>query len=537
MSEPVTATAAVSAFGGPGWWSVIPPLLAILLAILSRQVILSLGAGIWMGYSLLAGGDPLRGLAGAVEGLVAVFGDPGDTRVLLFTLVIGGLIATIDGLGGVRGFVEGLKSRRWVRGPRGAQWLAYGTGIVIFLESNITLLVAGTVARPLFDRYRLAREKLAYIIDSTSAPVCILIPLNAWGAVVIGLLEGAGVAEALAVFALAVPMNLYALAVIACCALVIQRGLWHPMREAQRRAETEGAVPPTGSAAGVALASPTPPQGGSDSPALVRDNRSPLEGEQAKRGRQPEVERWGVPGPDKARFMLLPIAVMVAAMPVGLYITGGGLNAGAGSIQQVFRVVAAGSGSTAVLWAVLLALLAAWGLGLWHRRMGVDRLMQTFMKGAGNMLPISAILLFALALGDAANALGTGDYVAGVAQGALSPVLMPPLLFLVSAFIAFSIGSSWGTFAVMIPLAMPIALGLSATMATGGDAHLSLFLAAVLSGAIFGDHASPISDTTVVASMASATDHIDHVRTQLPYALLCAATATIGFAMLGLVMM
>jgi Na+/H+ antiporter NhaC len=216
---------------------------------------------------------------------------------------------------------------------------------------------------------------------------------------------------------------------------------------------------------------------------------------------------------DKARFMILPILAMVLAMPVGLYVTGDG-------------VISAGSGSTSVLWAVLVALAVAWILVLVEKRARVEELMQIFLRGAGGLLPVAMILLFALALGDVANLLGTGVYVAQVAQDTIPVALMLPLLFLISAFIAFSIGSSWGTFAIMIPLAVQIALSM--------ELSVPMFLAAVLSGSVFGDHASPISDTTVVSSMASATDHIDHVRTQLPYALMAAGVATVLFFISGL---
>jgi len=200
-------------------------------------------------------------------------------------------------------------------------------------------------------------------------------------------------------------------------------------------------------------------------------------------------------------------------MPFGLYITGDG-------------VITNGSGSTAVLWAVLSGVLTLWLFVLAHKRLSVHELMQTFLKGAGGFLPVAMILLLALALGDVANLLGTGIYVAQLAQEAIPTFLLLPLLFFTSSFIAFSIGSSWGTFGIMIPLALQIAIAL--------ELSEPLFLAAVLSGSVFGDHASPISDTTVVASMASATDHIDHVRTQLPYAILTAIIAMVCFFAAGL---
>lgn len=464
----------------PNWMSVLPPLLAIILAIVTRQVIISLSIGIWIGFCILESANPLTGLGLGIDGVINVFTDPGDTRVLVFTLVIGGLIATIEKVGGVRGFIHLLESRNWVDSPQKAKWLAYCTGIVVFIESNITLLVAGSISRPLFDRYKIAREKLAYIIDSTSAPICILIPLNAWGAVVIGLLASSEIEDPIGVFIAAIPFNLYPLTVVAFSAFVIWRGLLiGPMKAAQARTDKGDLLWPK--------ATPMVDPSLMDSEA--------------------HAEAF-----DKARYMIAPIAVMVLSMPISLYVTGNG-------------DISAGSGSTSVLWAVLTALFCLWGQVLMARRSGLDDLMNTFLRGAGGFLPVAMILLFALALGDVANLLGTGSYVAQLTQEAIPQALLLPLLFLVSSFIAFSIGSSWGTFAIMIPLSMQIALSL--------DLSPALFLAAVLSGSVFGDHASPISDTTVVSSMAAATDHIDHVRTQLPYALVAASIATLGFLIVG----
>jgi len=468
----------------PVWTSVIPPLLAIGLAIATRQVILSLSIGLWMGAWLLGSGNPLAAIPKAIDAVINVFTDPGDTRVLVFTLVIGGLIATIEKLGGVRGFIHLLQEKKWVSGPGRAQWLAFGTGVVVFIESNITLLIAGAISRPLFDRYRVSREKLAYIIDATSAPICVLIPLNAWGAVIVSLLASSGIENPIDVFIGAILLNFYAIFAVLVCALVI----WSdfdigPMRAAQKRTMEGRFLWPNA----------TPMV----DPSLIEAGQS----------RQPQ---------DSAKLMLLPVLALVLSMPLGLYVTGEG-------------DLTAGSGSTSVLWAVLIALGVAWAIVLGSRRATLETLMKLFLKGAGGLLPVAMILLFSLALGDVANALGTGVFVAQLAQETIPSALLLPLLFLLSAFIAFSIGSSWGTFAIMIPLAMQIVAAL--------DMNASVFLAAVLSGAVFGDHASPISDTTVVASMAAATDHIDHVRTQLPYALISAGLATVAFFVSGLVLL
>jgi Na+/H+ antiporter NhaC len=218
----------------PSWYSVLPPVLAIALAIWTKQVLLSLFAGIWMGFTLLNGFNPLTGVTAGIEGIINVFTDPGDTRVLIFTLIIGSLIATIEHTGGVRGFVHFLESRKWVHNGFRAQILAWATGLVIFIESNITLLVAGSVSRPLFDRYKISREKLAYLIDATSAPVCAMIPLNAWGAVIIGLVASTGVENPLQTFI----SSIYSLQLLCHCGD-------HPvsggdLEEHQHRADEEG---------------------------------------------------------------------------------------------------------------------------------------------------------------------------------------------------------------------------------------------------------------------------------------------------------
>ena len=464
----------------PSWISLLPTVLAIVLAIWSRQVYVSLAAGIWIGWTILEGWDPLVGLATAIERTVAVLGDPGNAKVILFTLVIGAMIATLEAAGGVRGFVRWIEGNRWVTDGRRAQFLAWIIGIVIFIESNITVLVAGAVSRPLFDRFRISRERLAYIVDSTSAPICILIPLNAWGALNLGILNELGVEDALGVFVAAIPVNFYALIAFLLAGASI---LWKidigPMKRAEKRAAAGRVLWPSAQPmVDETVLSPTP------------------------------VGRIA----PRARNMLVPVAVMVLTMPLGLYVTGGG------SMLD-------GSGSTSVLWAVLAGLGAAWLLLLAQRGATLDELTRTGLKGAGGLMPLALILLLALALGSVARTLGAGEYVAQVTEGVLPPVLFLPLVFVVAGGIAFSIGSSWGTFAIMLPITVPVAETLGMPLAP--------FVAAALSGGIFGDHSSPISDTTIISSMAAATDHIDHVRTQLPYALLAGGAAAVCFAVLG----
>jgi len=360
--------------------------------------------------------------------------------------------------------------------------MAWGIGIVIFVESNITLLVAGAVSRPLFDRLRISREKLAYLIDSTSAPICILIPFNAWGAFNLALIASTGESDALGVFFMAIPLNLYAITAVALAAFsIVSKRDIGPMVAAEKRTRDGELLWPN--------ASPMV-----DPSLLVQESDSTTT--------------------PRAINMILPVVTMVLALPLGLLITGDG-------------DIKAGSGSTSVLWAVMCALLVSWICVLSVRSHSVTQLTDIFFKGVGGLVPVAVILLLSMALGSIASALQGGQYLAGVIGGSTPPALLLPILFLTAGAIAFAIGSSWGTFAIMIPIALPIAVALGFPSAP--------FLAAVLSGAIFGDHASPISDTTIVASMAAATDHIDHVRTQLPYALLAGAISAVGFAIMGVV--
>lgn len=464
----------------PTWISVLPPLLAIALAIGTRQVYLSLAGGIWLGWTILLNWNPAAGIAESIESAVRVLNDPYDAGVIMFTLVIGALIATLSSSGGVAGFVAWLERNRWVNNGRRAQLLAWLIGVLIFIESNITVLVAGSVSRPLFDRYRVSREKLAYLIDSTSAPICILIPLNAWGAYNLGILNGLGVEDSLGVFLRSILFNFYSFAaVILALAVVLARIDWGPMKRAEARA-AKGEVLSPGA---------TP----------IMDEAILDSGDDA-------------PIPPRAINMVVPVLVLVGLMPLGLWATGEG-------------DLRAGDGSIAVLWGSLGGLAAAWILLLAQRAYPVNELVKIALRGAGGLVPLALILLLALALGDVTRELGTGDYVAGLTEGVLAPVVLLPLAFVVSSAIAFSIGSSWGTFAIMIPIMVPAAAALQLDLAP--------FLAAALSGGIFGDHCSPISDTTVISSMASATDHVDHVRTQLPYALAAGAVATVCFAVAG----
>lgn len=460
-----------------GWLSLVPPLTAIALSLATRQVHLSLFTGIWLGATILAGFNPIAGAAGALDVLVDVVTDRGTAETLLFTLMVGALIILVRESGGVLGFAEWMVGRGWVRGRRSAQLISIALGVSIFIESNITCLITGTVSRPLYDRVGLSRAKLAYVCDSTSAPICMLIPVNAWGALILGLLAAEGLADPLGVLLRAIPLNFYALAALGIVVWVAIRGRdYGPMR----RAEAAGAEGRSG-----AIDAPIPHE-----------------------ARPPEAGQ-------RARNLVVPILVTVAVVPWILHLSGDG---------DWTR----GSGSTAVFWGVSAGVLAAMILYRAQGLFGAVQMAEKAVRGFQELLPVAAILALAIAIGSVCRALETGPFVADTMAPLLSPMTVAPLVFLTGCVIAFSTGSSWGTFAILMPIAVPLA--------AGAGAYVPLAVAAVMGGGIFGDHCSPISDTTVVSSMSAGCDHIEHVTTQLPYALAAGAMATVAYFIAGLLL-
>ena len=459
----------------PTWLSVLPPFVAIATALLTRQVFVSLFAGIWLGWTIVNGGNPISGLREGLESMVAVFSDRGNALILIFSAQIGAFITLTQRSGGVAGFVQWITSHGYVRSRPGAQLLPSVIGVALFLESNLTCLISAAVARPLFDRFRLSREKLAYLCDSTAAPVCVLFPFNAYGAVILGILASQSVDRPLAVLVASIPYNFYALFAIALAFFVAWSGRdWGPMARAETRARETGQVLRPG-------AEP-----------LVSDEVLSLP---AKEGVTP-----------RARNMLVPTGVLLAMVAAGLAITGDG-------------DILSGDGSTAIFWGMSLALVVA---GVMYLVQGIFTVQETIdltMKGMGGLIPVILLIVLAFALGATTRELKTGPYLAGLAGGILNPLWLPAVLFVMSGVMSFATGTSWGTFAVMLPIGVPMAatLGLDLPLMTG----------AVIGGSIFGDHCSPISDTTIVASLAAGSDHIDHVNTQLPYALAVAGLSVV----------
>jgi len=466
-----------------GWISVLPPLLAIVLAIRTRQVYPSLFLGIWLGWTAMSGWNPVIGLRDTLEATVDTFKDPGNTKVIIFSMMVGALIVLMQHSGGVQGFIRWVSEKGLVNNRRSASLMLWLIGVLIFIESNMINLVIGSIGRPLFDRYKVPREKLAYLAHSTSAPVCVMIPFNGWGAVLTGLLVAQQIDQPFFTVLKAVPTNFYAMFAIAMVLIVVISGRdYGPMARAEKRARETGKV----SRDGAQL--------------LVTEETIAMP---PKEGVTP-----------RAINMILPLAAMVLTVPAGLLITGGG-------------DITKGSGSTAVFWAVIVGIAVGAAMYKAQGIFSLKEVLDLVMKGMGGLIPMGLLMVFAFTLGTTCKLIGTGPYVAGLASATIHPALIIPLIFLIACFISFATGTSWGTFAIMIPIAVPLALSL--------DLNVPLMVSAVMGGGVFGDHSSPISDTTLIASMASACDLIDHVNTQLPYTLTAAGAALVMYLVLGLI--
>lgn len=453
-----------------GVWVVLPACVAIAVVLYTREVISALLAAMLCAEALLLMGGQqsvLGAPAAVVDRSLAVFASQGNVKVLAFSLLIGAFLALIRYSGGVAATVRRLVSMGVANSSRRAGLLSFLVGLVLFIESNLSILTAGIVSRGLFDRFGMSRARLAYIVDATAAPVCILLMMNAWGVFVFALIQNQGVAEPGEVLLGTIGYNFYAWIALGLAFYTVWTGR---VFGALKRFEARPVK------------------------ALHDVSQEPQDG--------------------KSRYMLLPFAALLITMLLGLYFTGDG------NMRR-------GDGGMSILFAVLLGTGVAYGVLRFDKRFRHAQLMDLSFKGIGELLPMVMILLLSIALGSSLKALGTGIYIASVAGEHLPLWAIAPLVFLSGAVVAFTTGTSWGTFAIMIPIAVPLAV------TTG--LPIELLVAAALGGGVFGDHCSPISDTTVVSALAAGCDVLDHVWTQLPYALFGAALTSVAYLVVSVV--
>ncbi|TRX57478.1 Na+/H+ antiporter NhaC family protein [Thalassomonas sp. M1454] len=443
--------------------TLLPPLIAIIIAVWRKNAIIALISGIFLCFLLLNSWQPIDAAVNSAGEVLNVFASTGNARIITFSLLIGALVALMNSSGAVQGFIESLANMSLVKSKRQASLLPTIVGTSIFTDTNLSMFSAGMASQKLFDQHGLSRAKLAFLIDSTCSPISVLFLINGWGAYLLGLLDGYNLDDPIGVLIGTLGYNFYAIIAVLLAYYTAYTGkLFGPL------AQSESSI----------VAS------------------------------QPDKSIT----PAKARVMWLPMLSLMAITIGMLYYTGNG------DIRQ-------GSGSLSVLTAVISALVLLIIMIFSYKLLSFKDVMISSIDGIKNMLPAVTILVLSFAFGTAIKELGTGIYVSQLLTPDFPLILVAPLIFLAAGLMAFSTGTSWGTFALLIPIAVPIAL------TTG--LPVPFLVAAVLSGGVFGDHASPISDSTVVASIASGCDHFEHVKTQLPYTLVSAGLTIIGFIIVG----
>ncbi|WP_254808517.1 Na+/H+ antiporter NhaC family protein [Natronosalvus amylolyticus] len=476
-----------------GALSLVPPLLAIALAIWTRRPILSLFVGVWIGGVIFTGG---LGVGQTFDWIAGSIADMFHAQILIFTLLLGSGVALIWRLGGaiaVRNWaVERLESQRTTGVTT---WLL---GIALFFDDYANTAIVGSTMRDISDRMRISREKLSYIVDSTAAPVA-TIAISSWVAFQLSMVreafadieETAGVEtpSAFTVYLESIPYNAYALLAIAMVGIIVlSRRDYGEMLDAEHRSWQTGNV--------------------------TREDAVPLQ----------EVEKdLGEPVLDRPmlRTFFVPIVVLIAVTTVGAFWTGyqaaelAGMGEVLGLTMGEFAETIAGEAdwAAALVWGSFAMVLSAIVLGLVYDLFDLEDGVETVLDGFALMLTAVTILVLAWSISAVATDLGTGEYVAAATEGVLSPAIFPVVVLLTAGFIAFTMGSSWATMGIVTPIALPVAFNL-----TGDFTLAPIVVGAVFSGAIFGDHTSPISDTTVLSSTFTGADLIDHVRTQAYYA-------------------
>lgn len=490
----------------PGWLSLLPAFVAIALALIFKEVVVSLFFGVWFGALFVAGLNPIGATLRSVDTfIVPALADPDHAAILVFSALLLGMVGVMGRNGGTQGIVKALSPLATT--PRRAQLAVYLGGLAIFFDDYSNTLIIGNTMRPITDRMKVSREKLAYIVDSTAAPVAAIVFVSTWVGFQIGLI-GDGLKAAAAqpgtspelatqllaaspfnVFIHSIPYLFYPILTLVMVGLVIwtQRD-FGPMWQAENRASRGEGLHRKGALLLV------------DTESSVME---PVEG---------APYRW--------QNAALPVITVFLVVVFGLYFDGKATLGRPGTLSEIFGEANA---YNALLWGSLAGVLVAIGLSVVQRIMSLKDSVGAMIGGIQATLLAFLVLILAWSLGQVTEVLGAAEYLSGLLSGNVPVELLPALVFVMAATIAFATGTSWATMAILIPLVIPlsVALGGAQGVAAGATSTLLLgTLSSVLAGAIWGDHCSPISDTTVLSSMASACDHVDHVRTQMPYALL-----------------
>jgi len=487
----------------PGILSLAPPLIAIGLAILFKEVLISLFAGIWIGSIFIAGYNPISGFLVAINKyVVPSLADKDNAAIVLFSMGLGGMVGLISRNGGMHGVVK--KISKYAKSARSGQIATLSMGLLIFFDDYANTLLVGNTMRPFTDKLRISREKLAFLVDATAAPIASIAFVSTWIGFQNGLIkqgfDSIGLDnEPYLMFLRSIPYSFYAFIMLGLIVITATRARdFGPMLTAERRAQETGKV--------------------------LRDGATPLAGATLSELDLPDTieKKW--------YNAMIPIGIVIVTTIVGLYFNGKAALGASAESMAFHTIIGSANSFTVLMWAAFSGSIVAGIMSLSQKLLTLQETVDGYMNGVKSMVYAMVILVLAWSLGSVAADLSTAQYVLHLTRGLFSPNLLPAMTFLVAALMGFSTGTSWGTMAILTPIVIPMAYYLPIEAGIEVSLQSSILLAtiaAVLSGACFGDHCSPISDTTILSSMASGSDHIDHVKTQLPYALLAAGVAIV----------
>ena len=469
------------------FWSLVPPIVAIALALITKEVYSSLFVGILIGGLLYAGGNPEGTVLHVFsDGIVSVLSNPYNVGILIFLVILGSIVAMMNKAGGSAAFGRWASSK--IKTPAGAQLATIALGVLIFIDDYFNCLTVGSVMRPVTDKQNVSRAKLAYLIDATAAPICIIAPISSWAAAVAGFVEGE---DGFSLFIRAIPYNYYALlTIVMMVGMVLMHEEYGPMARHEANAR-KGDLFTTG-----------------NHPYEAMDE---------------EVAEAGDNG--HVADLVIPIFSLIVCCVIGMIYTGGffeGADFVTAFSQSDASVGLALGGFFGLVITVVLYMI--------RRVMKFRDLMACLPEGFKAMVPAILILTFAWSLKAMTDSLGAKEYVAALVKASTGSFvsLLPAIIFLVGCFLAFATGTSWGTFGILIPIVVD---AFSAT-----DPQLMIIaISACMAGAVCGDHCSPISDTTIMASAGAQCEHVNHVSTQLPYAITAAAVSCVSYIGAGFV--
>ena len=466
------------------FWALVPPIVAIALALITKEVYSSLFIGIVVGGLFYSG----FGFEGTVlhvfqDGIVGVLSDSYNVGIIIFLVILGAMVSLMNRAGGSAAF--GRWASEHVKSRVGAQLATILLGVLIFIDDYFNCLTVGSVMRPVADKAKISRAKLAYLIDATAAPVCIIAPISSWAAAVTGFVEGE---DGFSIFIRAIPYNYYALlTILMMVAMVVMKMEYGPMKTHELNALK-----------GDLYTTPDRPYENTNDESAVNPNGKVID-------------------------LVIPIVSLIVCCVIGMIYTGGFFS-GTGFIEAF----SASDASVGLMLGSFFGLLITIVLYVARKVLTFHDCMECIPEGFKAMVPAILILTFAWTLKAMTDSLGAAEYVAGVVAASAEGLLnfLPAIIFIVACFLAFATGTSWGTFGILIPIVVNVFAGTNETM-------LIISISACMAGAVCGDHCSPISDTTIMASAGAQSNHINHVNTQLSYAVTCAAVSFVTYIVAG----